>query len=249
MTTAPPDAFRHLPALRHRVKPAEQSELRVTPQVLAFWDERARAQGRAADWRWSDRQIEASRQAALGRLDLRDGLWVYGYGSLMWDPGVHFAEIRLAALDGHQRRFNFQTSMARGTVEQPALMLSLQACTGCTGCCQGLAIHLAAERAEAELEILWRREMIRGAYRPVMLPVATPQGEISALVFTSNPSHPEYVGELPLPDTAAIIARATGVMGSNRAYLEQMAHQLQTLDIHDDYVMRLLRLVQDCGGP
>jgi cation transport protein ChaC len=90
--------------------------------------------------------------------------------------------------------------------------------------------------------------MIRGAYRPVMLPVATPQGEISALVFTSNPSHPEYVGELPLPDTAAIIARASGVMGSNRAYLEQMAHQLQTLDIHDDYVMRLLRLVQDCGG-
>jgi len=125
-------------------------------------------------------------------------------------------------------------------------MLALQACTGC---CQGLAIHLAAERAEAELEILWRREMIRGAYRPVMLPVATPQGEISALVFTSNPSHPEYVGELPLPDTAAIIARASGVMGSNRAYLEQIAHQLQTLDIHDDYVMRLLRLVQDCGGP
>ena len=67
-------------------------------------------------------------------------------------------------------------------------------------------------------------------------------------LFTSNPSHPEYVGELPLPDTAAIIARASGVMGSNRAYLEQMAHQLQTLDIHDDYVMRLLRLVQDCGG-
>jgi hypothetical protein len=112
-------------------------------------------------------------------------------------------EIRLAALDGHQRRFNFQTSMARGTVEQPALMLSLEARVGC---CQGLAIHLAAERAEAELEILWRREMIRGAYRPVMLPVATPQGDISALVFTSNPAHPEYVGELPLPDTAAIIA-------------------------------------------
>jgi cation transport protein ChaC len=121
------DAFRHLPGLRDKLTPAEQSALRVTPQVLAFWDERARAQGRPADWRWSDRQIEASRQAALGRLDLRDGLWVYGYGSLMWDPGVHFAEIRLAALDGHQRRFNFQTSMARGTVEQPALMLSLEA--------------------------------------------------------------------------------------------------------------------------
>ena len=242
MTTRPPDAFRHLPALRHRVKPAEQSELRVTPQVLAFWDERARAQGRPADWRWTDRQIEASRQAVLGQLDLREGLWVYGYGSLMWDPGVHFAEIRLADLDGHQRRFNFRTSMARGTVEQPALMLSLEARAGC---CEGLAIHLAAGQAEAELEILWRREMIRGAYRPVMLPVATPQGEISALVFTSNPAHPDYVGEMPLQDTAAIIARATGVMGTNRDYLEQLARQLEMLEIQDDYVAQLVQKVRE----
>jgi cation transport protein ChaC len=90
--------------------------------------------------------------------------------------------------------------------------------------------------------------MIRGAYRPVMLPVATPQGEISALVFTSNPAHPEYVGELPLPDTAAIIARAAGVMGTNRDYLEQMARQLAALEIHDDYVAQLVSKVREIHG-
>ena len=244
MTASPSDAFRHLPTLRHPVKPAEQSELRFTPQVLAMWDDRARAQGRPADWRWSDEQIEASRRATLDGLDLHQGLWVFGYGSLMWDPGVHFAEIRLATLGGQRRRFNFRTALARGTVEQPALMLSLEPGPGD---CRGLAIHLAAELAEAELTLLWRREMIRGAYRPQMLPVATPQGDIAALVFTSNPRHPEYVGELPIDDTAAIIARACGVMGSNRAYLEQMAHQLQMLGIHDDYVVQLLRRVQALG--
>ena len=46
----------------------------------------------------------------------------------------------------------------------------------------------------------------------------------------------------------AEIARACGVMGSNRAYLEQMAHQLQMLGIHDDYVVQLLRRVQALGG-
>ena len=235
------DAFRHLPTLQHLIKPAEESELRVTPQVLALWDERARALGRPADWRWSERQIEDSRQAALGAIDLREGLWVYGYGSLMWDPSVHFAEVRLADLPGHQRRFNFKTTIARGTAEQPALMLSLEAGTGC---CQGLAFHIGGDLAEAESAILWRREMIRGAYRPVMLPVATPQGEIAALVFASNAAHPDYVGELPLADTAAIIAKAAGVMGTNRDYLEQMVRQLEMLDIHDNYVEQLLQIVR-----
>ena len=78
MTASPSDAFRHLPTLRHPVKPAEQSELRFTPQVLAMWDDRARAQGRPADWRWSDEQIEASRRATLDGLDLHQGLWVFG---------------------------------------------------------------------------------------------------------------------------------------------------------------------------
>jgi cation transport regulator ChaC len=37
-------------------------------------------------------------------------------------------------------------------------------------------------------------------------------------------------------------------MGSNRAYLEQMARQLQMLGIHDDYVVQLLRRVQALGA-
>jgi cation transport protein ChaC len=240
-----PDAFTHLPQLRDKIKPAEKSELRVTPEVMAFWDERARALGRPANWRLSDPEIEDSRKAVLGSLDFDAGLWVYGYGSLMWDPGVHFAEVRLADLTGHQRRFNYRTSIARGTAEHPALMLSLEPGPGC---CQGLAFRITGESAETESTILWRREMIRGGYVPAMLPVTTPQGEVSALVFGNNASHPDYAGELSLEDTAAIIATAAGVMGTNRDYLEQVARQLDTLDIQDDYVAQLLQIVRGIGG-
>ena len=75
--------------------------------------------------------------------------------------------------------------------------------------------------------MLWRREMIRGIYQPRLLPVHTPQGAVTALVFAANTAHDDHVGELPLDEAAAIIARAEGVLGSNRQYLEQLVWQLR----------------------
>ena len=118
------DAFRHVPALRGKLTPAEQSTLRASLDVVASWDERARKVGIPAGWRLSDQELEGTRHALLGQwcTEQRD-LWIYGYGSLMWDPGFHFAEVRLADLPGYQRRFSYKTYLSRGTREQPALML------------------------------------------------------------------------------------------------------------------------------
>ena len=87
--------------------------------------------------------------------------------------------------------------------------------------------------------ILWRREMLRGGYSPAMVPMVTPQGPISALAFVSNPSHPGYVGELPLLETASLIASGKGVLGTNREYLVQLATQLEALGIEDPYIRQL----------
>lgn len=239
------DAFAHLPALRDRVTPAQQSALRVTPDVLAQWDERARALGQPENWRLSEQQIEDSRRAVLGNLASAQDLWIFGYGSLMWDPGVHFAEVRLAALQGYERRFNFRTVLGRGTPQRPALMLSLEPAAGC---CKGLAFRIAADLAEAESVLLWRREMIRGGYCPLMLALTTPQGNVTALVFASNRAHASYAGGLSLHDSAAIIATACGVIGSNRDYLERLAAQLAALQIEDSYVERLLEQVRRLGA-
>ena len=134
-----PDAFRHLPALRERITPAQASELRVTPELLAAWDERARQLGRPADWRLSDQELDASHRAMLGGLGDGMDLWIYSYGSLMWDPGFHFDEVRLADLQGHRRRFLFRTTLGRGSPEQPGLMLSLEPGPGL---CRGLVFRI-----------------------------------------------------------------------------------------------------------
>ncbi len=235
------DPFRHLPHLQGQLTPADRSSLRVTLEILAEWDERARQLGRPSDWRLSNQAIEASRRAALGALDAQQDFWVFSYGSLMWDPGFHFVEVRLAELPAHQRRFTFKTDTGRGSPLCPGLMLSL---APGEGSCQGLAFRIAARAADAETAILWRREMVRGSYSPKRLPVSTPQGEVEALVFADNPAFRDHVGELPMDQTAAIIARASGMLGTNRDYLEQLALQLRRLAIEDAYLSALLQRVQ-----
>lgn len=236
------DPYRHLPHLRARITPAEASALRVTPQVLARWDEQAREQRRGDGWRLSDAQLEASRHALLGDFAHRsEALWVFGYGSLTWDPGFHFDELRLAALPGHRRRFGLRTTLGRGSPESPGLMLTLEPGEGE---CNGLAFRIGAQSVAHESTLLWRREMIRDGYRPCLLPLRTPQGEVTALVFAANPAHDDHVGELPLHEAADIIARAAGMMGSNRDYLEQLVRQLAHLDLADPYLDALLARVQ-----
>ena len=238
MTT---DPFVNLPHLRGKLTPADQSTVRVTPEVLATWDQRARDQGRPASWRLPDAVREASRHAVLGNRDASEDLWVFACGSLMWDPGFHFSEVRTAEVGGYQRRFTLKSIGGRGTPDHPCLYLTLEKRAGT---CAGLAFRIPAHAADHESAMLWRREMLRGSYAPEFCPTRTPQGDIRALVFASNPMSAHYFPEKPLAETAAIIAAASGPLGTNREYLEQVAAQLQALQIEDDYIRDLLRHVQ-----
>jgi glutathione-specific gamma-glutamylcyclotransferase len=234
------DAFMHLPHLRGRLIPADKSAMRITRKALGIYDELACKAGYPLNWRHSDQKIEATWRAFFSDWENPSDLWVFAYGSLMWDPGFRFAEVRLASVEGYQRRFTLKTEIARGSPGRPALMLALERQPGR---CRGLVFRIAADVAEAESEILWRREMIAGGYCPTIVSMTTPQGSIRGLAFTSNTSHPRYAAELPLRETAAIIATGTGAIGTNRAYLEETAAQLEALEIADPYVEQLLKEV------
>lgn len=235
------EAFQHLPALRERIVAPETSALRLTPACLRRWDDEARDAGRPADWRLADAEVEASRLRTLAAHGEGHDLWVYGYGSLMWDPAIHFEEVRRASLPAYQRRFSFRTKIGRGSPQCPGLMLAIEPQPGC---CEGLAFRIAGAQVAHESAILWRREMLRGTYVPLLLPMHTPQGGITALVFASNPGHPDHVPELPLAETAQQIVRAAGLMGRNRDYVAQLAAQLACLGIVDAYVDQLLAEVR-----
>lgn len=246
-----PNAFLHLPELQGRLTPAHASGLRLTDEVLAEWDAQARCQGLPAHWRLPDSKVEQSRREVLSAITAQQhDLWVFAYGSLMWNPGFHFDEVRRARLPGFARRFALSTTIGRGTPDCPGLVLTLQRMGDAdpqdpakSPDCEGLAFRIPAPLVEDESRMLWRREMITGAYCPQLLPLPTPQGDVQALVLVANTAHTHYRGDLSLQATAATIATACGRIGSNRDYLDQLVQQCGVLGIEDAYVRALAALV------
>jgi len=197
------DAFIHLPNLRERVTPPEKSLLRLTPEMFAMWEQRARAAGLPANWRLSDEIIEASRLTLLGEHGNGDDLWIYCYGSLMWDPGFHFAEVRLADVEGYQRRFTLKIELGRGSREHPALMLSLEAQAGC---CRGLASSRACSSGPiGTCSSNHGTEVVPGAARVGF-------GEDAKLNTYSARDGPPEIVEVNLPGRRSVDLRAAGYL-------------------------------------
>src|SRR6185312_4421554 len=71
-------------------------------------------------------QREASLTETLARYAPGEDAWVFGYGSLMWNPVIEFAEQQPGQLEDWRRSFCFWMPMGRGTPELPGLMLALE---------------------------------------------------------------------------------------------------------------------------
>jgi glutathione-specific gamma-glutamylcyclotransferase len=234
------EPFCHHPELRDKIKPAAESFFRDLD--LAVIDAHAAKAGFAADWRTPSKDREAGRRDWLrGRWE--QDLWVFGYGSLMWDPSVEFAEVRHAHCHGHERSFCLWDEAGRGSVEAPGLMLAIDE----GGQCEGLAFRIESDKLEHETFVLFRREMIAAAYRPKWLRLDTAAGPVEALGFVANRGHERIRPGIALAEQAGMIARAQGMLGSNRDYLSDTHEQLQLLCIDDVYVSKLYAAVCALG--
>jgi glutathione-specific gamma-glutamylcyclotransferase len=161
-----------------------------------------------------------------------DGMWVFGYGSLIWNPGFPFVERHIARLNGWQRSFCMRSIHHRGTPQHMGLVLALDQLHGAS--CAGVAFRVAPQDAKATLLTLRERELVSSAYTELSLPVRLANGATAtALAYVVDRNHAQYC-RLSLEDQARIIARAAGGRGSNRDYLFATAEHLTALGIADD---------------
>jgi glutathione-specific gamma-glutamylcyclotransferase len=168
-------------------------------------------------------------------------IWVFGYGSLMWNPAFYYVERRTARIHGFHREFCMWSHRGRGSPERPGLMLALQS----GGSCAGVAYRLAPEAAATELDVLWRREMTSRIYRPVWTSACTRSGPEPAIVFATNRSHERYVAGLDTETVVRYLATGEGVNGSCRDYLFETVEHMRELGIRDRLLEALARRVRD----
>lgn len=171
-----------------------------------------------------------------------EDIWLFAYGSLIWNPCFDYDRALPAVLPGHRRNFSIWTAHARGTPDRPGLGLALEPGDGD---CTGRLFRIDRKSRDAGLWAIWRREMATGIYHAEWLPVQTDAGEIRALCFVADLTHPQYAGNFSPGDAADIIARATGKFGSCADYLIETVSALTEMGHEDPELEALLALVND----
>ena len=170
-------------------------------------------------------------------------VWVFAYGSLIWNPAIEFAETRVGQLFGYSKKFCLKSLIGRGTPDRPGLMLGLVP----GGSCVGLGFRLPEKSFRDELELLFRREIMSGAYIPKWCNVHTTGGVVVALTFVMDTSSNRYAGGLSEEAVARILATAEGSLGPNREYLAKTIDSLLMNGLHDSRLEKLLRRVDLVG--
>ena len=177
----------------------------------------------------TDAERNAQVRAMLAQAPRPGRIWVFAFGSLIWNPAFHFVERRTARIHGFHRQFCLWVRAGRGSPERPGLMLSLES----GGSCRGVAYRLAPDAAATELDVLWRREMFTRSYRPVWTNARTPKGIEPVIVFAANRSHERYAPGLEDAAIARLLATGAGPLGRCCDYLFDTVDHLRQLGIRD----------------
>lgn len=183
---------------------------------------------------WTPAQIESSLVETMRRRPANaTGIWLFAYGSLMWNPLVNVSERRIATLNNWHRTFSLRITVGRGCAETPGRMLALEP----SGYTEGVALRVAEADAFDELRIVWVREMVLGSYIPIWAPVTLDDGtQVDAITFVVDPCRAQFETDSSVATVAPLIRTAWGSFGTNAEYLNQLAQALRECGLHDAYV-------------
>lgn len=160
----------------------------------------------------------------------RGEIWVFGYGSLMWNPGFPHVERATATLHGFHRSLCVLSHVHRGTPDRPGLVLGLDR----GGSCRGVAFRVAREEAETALAYLRAREQVTSVYLETIVALRLVDGRhVKAVTYTVDRNHRQYARRLPHPELLRLVRQGVGVSGRNPDYIRATHAHLVELGIKD----------------
>jgi cation transport protein ChaC len=171
--------------------------------------------------------------------------WVFGYGSLIWNPGFDFIGSQKALLRGAHRSLSIYSHRHRGTADKPGLVFGLSR----GGSCLGVAFEVADRNWPAVFDYLQEREQDRGVYRAAWRRIVLADGSaVSALTYLVNEHHPQFAGRLDLAEQIRLVRNGTGESGRNSEYVRNTAQHLMRLGISDPMLRAIVEAL-DSDAP
>lgn len=179
--------------------------------------------------------------AEMSALEKTESHWVFGYGSLIWNPGFPFVSTHLGRLKGAHRSLSIISHHHRGTVEKPGLVFGLTR----GGSVRGMVFEVSDAEWVSVRSYLEAREQVTMVYRDVMRPVLLDDGRrVSALTFVVDERHEQFAGRLEIEQQLAMVRVGVGISGRNIDYVVNTAKHLQSLGIRDRVLMDLARRLE-----
>jgi cation transport protein ChaC len=175
-------------------------------------------------------ELLQARRKIIPDKGIGEDIYIFAYGSLLWNPTVDYEDEFLAKVYGFHRSFCMKTNLGRGSFKNPGLMLGLDK----GGSCQGSAFKLRNSEAIKNIDILFRREMVTGAYKPKLLKTILVNGrKVLSLAFTVDKKHKNYFQDKEIQTKAKMISNAHGFLGSCEEYFQNTLESLSELNIVD----------------
>lgn len=166
--------------------------------------------------------------------------WVFGYGSLMWNPGFAHVETSRGRLSGYRRALCIHSWVHRGTQQKPGLVLGLDR----GGSCIGMTFRVPGSLHAEVMDYLRGRELVTNVYLERDVPVQLADGrKVRAVTYVCDRTHVQYAGALDAPHAAAIVRTAEGKSGDNVSYVRSTIEHLQALGIRDHWLEEVGQLV------
>jgi cation transport protein ChaC len=164
--------------------------------------------------------------------------WVFGYGSLIWNPGFDLIERKRARLHGLHRSLCIRSWVHRGTRENPGLVLGLDS----GGSCTGIAMRVSSDNRDAVIDYLRARELVTSVYLETWRPVHLDDGtRVPALVYRADRTHPQYAKGISVDEQTRIVRQSTGGSGPNDEYVKQTVAAMREHGIRDHVLEEIAR--------
>lgn len=168
------------------------------------------------------------------------GLWVFGYGSIIWRPAMPYTVAYSATVTNWSRRFWQGSHDHRGTIESPGRVLTLVPFP--KERCEGRVFGIANADVQQTLKELDYRE--KNGYERQQLSVDTAElGSIDALTYIAPANNTAWLGDASDREITEQIRHSHGPSGSNKDYVLSLHKALVADGIDDEHIKSIAELL------